>query len=603
MALPMSIAEIDPPPAAAASRPRAVWGICAALVVLGLLIFGQSVRYGFISFDDDHYVDHNPALTAGLSARGLEWAFTTNLTRMSESAEYWEPLTLISRLADYQAYGFEPGGHHATSVLFHLATALALFGALRRLTGATWRSGIVAGLFLVHPMHVEPVLWLSARKDLVSGLFFVLSLWAYAWYAAQPGWRRYLLVFAAALAANMGKPMAVSLPFVLLLLDVWPLRRLDFVTAGWRRRAASLVGEKAPLLALTFGVAALAYTVQEDVGALAGSDALPLPWRLGNAALAIATYVVKAFVPVNFAFFYPHPGMNLNVWLAGGAALGILFVSLFMLRQGRLRPWLPMGWFWFLVVLAPVCGVIQIGDQALADRYSYLAFIGLFLSVVWQGAEWAGCSDGVREERRLERPPPMGRDARALSGLAICALGILSVSSFLQVQTWQNSETAFRHALDVTDGNYVAHYNLGAVLWETGRRQEAMTHFQEAARIREPFLRLQMAAADDAIRRGAYAEGIPRLTRVLMITPFDSDTHYRLADLLMLNHEPGKALMEFDAALKYRPDWIAPRIGIATVLIREGQGAKAAKVLQSILDREPGNSEAVELMRTALAPP
>ncbi len=566
-------------------------GICFGLALLVLLIFGQAVRYEFIAFDDDKYVDRNPALAAGLSAPGLVWAFTTNLTRFSETAEYWQPLTSLTRLADTQFYGSAPGGHHATSVLIHLATGLALFGALRRLTGALWRSALVAALFLVHPMHVEPVLWLSARKDLVNGLFYVLTLWAYGWYAARPDWRCYLVVFAATLAANMGKPMAVSLPFVLLLLDVWPLRRMDLGASDALRRAGKLVGEKVPLFALTFGVAALAYVVQKDIGALAGVDVLPLPWRLGNAALALATYVLKAFVPVNLAFFYPHPGKSLPVWLALSAALGVLAISLAVLRQRGLRPWLPVGWFWFLVVLAPVLGVIQIGDQALADRYSYLAFIGLFIAVVWQASAWV----------ELWAGPSAGRDARAVCGFAGCVVGIFSVVSFFQVQTWRSSETVFRHAIEVTAENYVAHYNLGAVLWERGRREEAMHHFGEAARIREPFLRYQLAAAEAAVQRGAYAEAIPRLTRVLMITPWNSELHHRLGTLLALNREPGKALMEFDAALKFRPDWMEPRISIGAILLAEGQVAKAVKVLRGVLAREPDNAEAKALIDAAAA--
>jgi tetratricopeptide (TPR) repeat protein len=586
-------APYSPPPQGAAWKSWVVVGIGLALVVLTLVIFGQSMRYGFISFDDERYVDHNPALRAGLSREGLVWAFATNLTRLSETAEYWQPLTLLSRLADYQAYGFQPGGHHLTSVLFHLATGLALYAALHSLTGALWRSALVAALFLVHPMHVEPVLWLSARKDLVSGLFFVLTLWAYSWYAARPGWRRYLLLFAATLASNMGKPMAVSLPFVLLLLDIWPLRRVDFAASTWPRRVAVLVGEKMPLLVLTFGVALLAYVVQKDIGALADDDDLPLSWRLGNAALAVVTYVTKAILPVNLAFFYPHPGKSLNVWLAAAAALSVLLLSLAALRQSQSRPWLAVGWFWFLVVLAPVAGVIQIGDQALADRYSYLAFIGLFIAVVWQGAEWVGNLDrsGAR------------RDARALRWFAGGVVGIFSCVSFYQVQTWQSSETLFTHALEVSADNYVAHHNLGAVLWEEGRREAAVRHFNEAARIRAPFLRHQLAAANAAVQREAYGEAIPRLTRVLMITPWNSELHHRLGTLLALNREPGKALMEFDAALKYRPEWIQPRISIAAVLIGEGQRAKAEKILRDVLTREPNHAEAHALIRTALTRP
>jgi tetratricopeptide (TPR) repeat protein len=568
-----------------ASRPRRAFVLyaCLLLAALVLFVFREAPQSGFLAFDDDRYVDHNAALEEGLSVRGIAWAFRTNLTRFSESAEYWEPLTLITRLADYEMFRFAPWGHHVTSVLVHLATGLALFGALRRLTGCTVRSAMVAALFLVHPMHVEPVLWLSARKDLVNGLFYVLTLWAYGWYAARPGWRRYAVVFAAALAANMGKPMAVSLPLVLLLLDVWPLRRWRPDADDSARLALRLVVEKAPLLVLACAVAALAFLVQKDIGALAGDDVLPLPWRLGNAALALATYVVKAFAPVNLAFFYPHPGRNLNVPLAIVAALGALAITVVAVAQMRRRPWLAVGWLWLLVVLAPVLGVIQIGDQALADRYSYLSFIGLFIAVVWQSAEW------VREWGRA----PVRYAARwAAAG----ALAALSIASFHQVRAWRTSEAVFSHALAVTSGNYLAHYNLGAVLWEAGRRDEAMPHFAEAARLRAPFLRAQLAAADEAERRGAYGEAVPRLTRVLLLSPWNAELHQRLGTVLALDRQSGKALMQFDAALRCRPDWVQPRLSIAVVLLGEGQLPKAQGILREILASDPTNRDARALL-------
>ena len=579
----IACAPAFPLPTSGPIRCRPALFVALGLAVLTLLIFGQAVRYGFVSFDDDRYVDHNPALTAGLSVRGWQWAFTTNLTHLSESAEYWEPLTLLSRLADFAAWGFDARGHHATSVLLHLAAAGALFGALRRITGAVWRSAMVAALFLVHPMHVEPVLWLSARKDLVNGLFYILTVWAYAWYAARPGWRRYGLVFAACLAANMGKPMAVSLPLVLLLLDFWPLGRWQPHGENWRRQAVRLVWEKVPLFVVSIGVSVLAYLVQKDIGAMA-DDPLPLGWRLGNAALACTTYLGKAVVPVNLAFFYPHPGRNLHVPLAAAAALGLLAASVAALAQMRRRPWLAVGWFWFLAVLAPVSGVIQIGDQALADRYTYLAFIGLFIAAVWQVADWA------REPRIVS--------ARAAALLAGAVLTMFSTAAFFQVQTWRNSESLFSHALDVTDENYLAHFNLGALRLEQGRKKEGWAEVLEANRIRQPFLRHQLAAADEALRRGSFAEAIRRLTRVLMLQPWDADLHQRLGAILVLGGEPGKALVQFSEALKYRPDWIQPRLSMSEVLIAQGEPEKAGKILRGVLAREPGNGRARELIAT-----
>ncbi|MDR3404984.1 MAG: tetratricopeptide repeat protein [Chthoniobacter sp.] len=569
------------------ARPRRglALGICGLLALLTLLTFGQSVRYGFIGFDDDRYVDHNPALEAGLSARGLVWAFSTNLTHFDDSAEYWEPLTLLTRLADYQAYGFQPWGHHLTSVLLHLATGLALFGALWRLTGAQWRSALVAALFLVHPLHVEPVLWLSARKDLVSGLFYVLTLWAYGWYVACPNWRRYLVVFAGALAASMGKPMAVSLPFVLLLLDVWPLRRWPGNEASRARRVGTLVGEKAPLFLLTFVIAVLAIVAQKHIGAMDFQEALPLSLRLGNAAVAIVTYVVKAFVPVKLAFFYPHPGHNLNALLAVAAAMVTALVSEFVIGQWRRRPWLTVGWYWFLLVLAPMLGLIQIGDQAMADRYSYLALIGVFIAVVWQAAEW------VEKTRSVTRV--------LLSGVLVFGgISALSVVCFFQVQTWQSSQSVFSHALAVTTGNYVAEYNLGVVLWKKGEQDAAMRHFQQAVRIRGPVLETQIAAADTAAERGAYAEAISRLRRVLVFMPWRSELHQRLGTWYALDHAPAKALAQFEAALQYNPDGAGPRVSIAALLIAEGQLQKAEKMLRDVLDHEPGNTEAQAMLES-----
>jgi tetratricopeptide (TPR) repeat protein len=571
-------------PAARGAHPGKIALISLLLAILALAVFGQAVHCGFISFDDDRYVDHNPALEAGLSVRGLVWAVQTNLTTLSESAEYWEPLTLVTRLADYQAYGFQPWGHHLTSVLLHVAAGLVLFGALRCLTGALWRSALVSALFLVHPMHVEPVLWLSARKDLVNGLFYVAALWAYGWYVRRPNWRRYLLVFAAALAANMGKPMAVSLPFVLLLLDFWPLRRWPGEATGRRRHTVRLLVEKAPLFLLTFGVAALAVVVQKDIGALDVDDVLPLPWRLGNAAVAVFRYAGKAFVPIHLVFFYPHPGRGLNLTVAGLAALGVASVSILALCLGRSRPWLTVGWFWFLVVLGPVLGIIQIGDQAMADRYSYLAFIGLFIAVVWQVADWLHVL-----------PAPRATALGWIGGLAaVCGCAVLC---FIQVRTWQSSETVYRHALAVDANNYLAQYNLGAVLWETGRRGEAMQHFQEAVRLREPVLRRQLADANAAAGRGAFGEAIPRMTRVLMIMPWRSDLHHMLGTWLAFDHQPGKALVQFNEALKYRPDWVQPRVSIAAVLLAEGQAQKAEGILRDVLVRDPGNADAQGLLK------
>ena len=556
--------------------------VCFVLAALSFLIFAQALRFGFVALDDNLFVDRNPALEAGLSWRGLSWAFTANLTHLDGRAEYWEPLTLVTRLADYQFFGFAPWGHHLTSLLIHLATGLALFGALQQLTSAFWRSALVAALFLVHPMHVEPVVWLSARKDLVSGLFYVLTIWAYGWFVAGQSRRRYAVFFAAFVAANMAKPMAVSLPAVLLLLDFWPLRRLRLDDPNWRRATAALCAAKLPLCAISLGVSVLAYVVQKDIGAVADDGFLPMSWRIGAAIVSIGTYLLKALVPTDLTLFYPHPGRDLSIVQAVGVGAGLALLTALVLANWRRRPWLTFGWLWFLVVIAPVSGIIQVGDQAMADRYSYLSFIGIFVAVVWQFSEWA--SHG------RELTP------RAATALAGTFISFFTAMACTQVQTWRSSESVFTHALIVTDENHLAHFNLGAVLWAKGRRDEARDHFAEAVRIRRPFLEYQMRAANEALGRGAVGEAIPHLVRVLMLTPWNSELHQDLGTLLVCNGEPGKALAQFSEALKYRPDWVQPRLSISEVLIAQGQPARAQSFLQEVLRADPENSRAKHLI-------
>lgn len=566
--------------------PRRIRGLtlllCLALAVLVWTVFGQARGFGFIALDDDRFVENNPALRAGLSWNGVVWAFTANLTQFVSAAEYWEPLTLLTRLADYTWHGFDAGGHHRTSVVLHLAATLTLFGALWQLTGARWRSAAVAALFAVHPMNVEPVLWLSARKDVVAGLMYFLALWAYGWHAARPGRGRLAVLVLAVLSANLAKPMAVSLPFVMLVLDFWPLKFVRPGEEGWRIRLRRLTLAKLPFFIVAVFVSVLAILVQRHIGAMADDALLPLSYRIGNAALALATYFWKTLVPIHLTLFYPHPGRSLDVRHAGAAGLLLLLLTLFVVRQWPRRPWLAAGWAWFLVVLAPVCGVIQVGDQAMADRYGYLALIGLFLAGVWQVGEWA-----VTVERR-----------RCAVGGLIALVGLFASLAFQQVRTWHDSVSVFSHALAVTDDNYLAHFNLGSVLWDQGKRDEAMVHLRKAGQLRRPFLEYQLAAADRAIDRGDLPAAIVHLVRFKIWWPWDPTIHHRIGTLLLLNREPGKALGQFNDALKYRPDWNEPRYAIARVLIAQGDRARARTVLNEALRAHPDDSQARDLLRS-----
>lgn len=353
-------------------------------------MFGQAIGFSFVNYDDPTYVAANPDLQQGLSPSGIRWAFTANLTHFSPRAEYWEPLTLLSRLMDVALYGSQPAGPHLTNILLHLGAGLALFGALLQLTTQRWRSALVTVLFLIHPLHVEPVAWLSARKDLLNGLFYFLTIWSYARYAQRPGLLRYGLMLVAFLGANLSKPMAVSLPIILLLLDFWPLSRFRF-NDGIRPAIKPFlfcVLEKLPCFSIAIAVSVLACIDQHNHGAIGDLELFPLPVRLGNAALSCCLYLSRTLLPVNLAPFYPHPGLAVS-WLAVMAATAFLLsCTALCFRESKRRPWLLIGWAWFFAVIFPVSGIIQIGESAQSDRYTYVALTGIFIILVWLGADF-----------------------------------------------------------------------------------------------------------------------------------------------------------------------------------------------------------------------
>lgn len=495
--------------------------LCFVFAILTFAVFGQTIGFSFVNYDDPAYVAANPALQQGLSPAGMRWAFTANLTHNSPEAEYWEPLTLVSRLADFALYGPRPAGPHLTNILLHLGTGLVLFGALLQLTGKRWRSALVAVLFLIHPLHVEAVAWLSARKDLLNGLFYFFTIWAYARYVRRPGFLRYGLMLAAFVGANLAKPMAVSLPFVLLLLDFWPLSRFRF-DDGIRPAIipfTKCVLEKLPCFAIAAAVSVLAYLDQWNHGALGDLELFPLSVRLGNATLSCCLYLGRTLLPVGLAPFYPHPGLAIN-WLAVVFAIAFLlgFTAL-CFREIKRRPWLLMGWCWFLVVILPVSGIVQIGESAQSDRYTYIALTGIFIILVWLGAELI---------TQLERNPIRWRVLRfplAVSGAVLAA--ILGVLAWRQTAIWHDSVSLWRHAIEVTDDNFVAQINLSSAFSATGNRDEANRHLREAQRIHRPLTLFQLAKAARCEEMGDWKTAVTLYQRAASINPFDPEIRER----------------------------------------------------------------------------
>jgi tetratricopeptide (TPR) repeat protein len=457
----------------AVARRRAL--VAAGLAALTLAVFWSTRQNAWLNYDDDIYITSNPSLTLGWSAEGLRWAFTTF------HGANWFPLTWLSWMLDYELHGLDPSAFHTTSLLLHACSAALLFLALERMSGSLGRSAFVAAVFALHPLHVESVAWAAARKDTLSGLFFMLALLFYA-----PGGRadrscgRIALVFAALAFGLLAKQTLVTLPFVLLLLDDWPLGRLRRADAPERWQPAALrraVLEKLPLFALVAGMSGVALIAQRSAGAVADLTQLSLPARLANAPVAYATYLGKTFWPSGLAVFYPHALQSLPGWRIAAALALLVLLTALALRAARRHPAFCVGWFWFLGTLVPMIGLVQVGSQAMADRYMYLPLIGLALAVSWGVPDLAA------------RWIPDARRRRAALAVAACAcIAALGATSSHQLRHWRDSEALMRHALAVTQGNHIAHAHLGIALLERGEVAEAVAHWRDSARLAPRFL-------------------------------------------------------------------------------------------------------------------
>ena len=503
--------------------PKRGWdaaAICLLLAGMTLAVFGQTLGHGFINCDDGTYVYENPVVQQGLTWRGLTWAFT------GAHASNWHPLTWLSHMLDCQLYGLHPAGHHLTNVLLHTATVIALFLVLWQLTGARWRSAFVAALFAIHPLRVESVAWVAERKDVLSGLFFVLTIGAYARYARQPkSWSRYGMVILLFALGLMSKPMLVTLPVVLLLLDYWPLRRVE--------SAQRLIVEKLPLMALS--AAACTATLWAQNEAIRASGAISLGPRLANAVMSCVVYLRQMVWPVGLAPLYPFPKEGLPLWeiaVAGAVLAGVTAVAL---RLRKTQPWLLTGWLWFLVMLLPVVGIIQVGRQAHADRYTYLPQIGIYIGMTWAVAQW--------------------RLPKAVTGslMAVSLIGLMALT-WKQTGYWQNSETLWTHTLACTAQNDLAHNNLGSALFQKGEVAEAINQYDEALSINPGYAEAHNNLGIALHKVGRDEEAVHQYELTLEIMPDDAEAHYNLGKALYVRHQVKDAILHFQASLRIEPD-------------------------------------------------
>jgi protein O-mannosyl-transferase len=550
-------------------------GVSFLLAVITLVVFEPVVRCGFVNYDDPSYVTANPQVQGGLTWDAVAWAFRTG------DAGNWHPLTWISLMLDAQFFGGSAGGFHAVSLLFHVANTVLLFVVLRQFTGALWRSAFVAALFALHPLHVESVAWVSERKDLLSTFFALLTLWSYARFVQEKSRRHFWLALFFFALGLMSKPMLVTLPFVLLLLDFWPLQRFSLVTfppatfppatrfsaAGW----FPFWSEKIPFFLLSLVSCVVTYIVQAKGGTIQSLAHFSMGERLENAVVAYARYLRKMFWPENLAVYYPHPAHWPPLQVAGAAIL-VAGLSLGVLWSGRRFPFAVTGWFWFFGMLVPVSGLVQAGDQAMADRYTYFPLVGVFILLAW-GA------DELFTRWRLPKPV-IGITAGML--LIICAARTAD-----QLRYWQDGETLFRHALAVTPPNYLAENNLGDALLQKGQVTEAMAHFQTALTIEPDCLPAERNLASALIKVGRPDQAMAHYQRALEIQPADAEAHNNLANLLKQQGQLDAAVIHYQKALETQPDDAKIHHNLAGALLGQGLADEAIVQYQKALDLNP----------------
>jgi protein O-mannosyl-transferase len=495
--------------------------IYLALLLATFAVYAQVRDFDFVNYDDVEYTTGNLNVRQGLTAQGLKWALT------SRDTGNWVPLTWVSHMLDCQFFGPDSGWHHLHNVLLHALAAVMLCIFLQRATGTRWRSALAAFLFALHPLHVQSVAWVAERKDVLSACFWFLTLWLYVRYAERPGTGRYLAVALSFCLGSMAKPMMVTLPFVLLLLDYWPLARL-----GQRGRKA--IWEKLPLLGLAGAAAAITYFAQKHAGTV---NPLPLGARLANAIHSCTLYILKTFWPARLAVFYPYPrDFAFLPVLAEGFLLAIVTTGVIVLR--RRAPYLLMGWSWFVVTLVPVIGLVQVGGQAHADRYMYIPMVGLLVMLIWGATE-------ILEKLRAKRL------AIPLAAAACLASAVLS---WVQVGYWRNSETLFRHALAVTNDNSVANHNLGSYLMASGRLSEAFPYLETAVRIDPDSAPARTDLGTALGKMGRLPDAIAQLQIAVSLWPDAPKPHISLGTALAYAGRLPEAATEFESALRIDPD-------------------------------------------------
>jgi protein O-mannosyl-transferase len=586
-----------------------VWLMAALLVLVTIGLYWPATRCGFVNYDDNLYITENPHVMAGLNWQGVKWAFFNRV------AGNWHPLTVMSHMLDCQLFGLQPWGHHLINVLLHALNAMLVFVLLQRLTGALWRSVLVAALFGWHPLHVESVAWVAERKDVLSTFFGLLALLSYVCYVEKskvrsPRSRLFygltLLFFGLGL---MSKPMLVTWPFVMLLLDYWPLQRVSSFkylvsspgttssstpngtpnapardSSMLRTRLSTLVFEKLPFFGLAAAASIVTYVVQKHSGAMEMVHNLSLGARSGNALISYCRYLGKLFRPVDLAVFYPHPGNwpVTEVLLAAGFIFSVTVLCIMARRQ---YPFLLVGWLWYVGTLVPVIGLIQAGEQAMADRYTYIPSLGILILTIW----------GMYELGRRWRHQALVWSVAGGAAIVLC-LGMTRQ----QLGYWQNDETLFRHALAVTENNFLAHNGLGFALGAKGQIDEAINQCREAIRLKPDFAKAHNNLGTALGIKGQTPEAVSEFQEAIRLAPKYADAHYNLGTTLFKTGQIDEAIGQFREAVRLKPDFSDAHFNLGFALATKGQIDEAISQYEQTIRLKPDDAEARSNLAHAL---
>jgi protein O-mannosyl-transferase len=544
--------------------------MCLTLLLAIIFVYAPVRQFELVSWDDPQYISENPHITSGLTLQEISWAFTTN------HAGYWMPVIWLSYMVDIELHGRNPSGLHVTNLLFHIANSFLLFAFIFHVTGALNRSAFVAALFALHPLHVESVAWVTERKDVLSTFFWILSAWAYIAWIQRPNRRKYawiMLLFALGL---MSKPMLVTLPVSFLLLDIWPLHRVPANLGSMERVAwLRLIREKLPLFAVAMVFSVITFVAQRQSGAVSDLNALPFSGRVANALVSYVGYLGKMFWPSRLAAFYPLH--SIPVWQVVGAIAILALITMFVISEVRRRPYLLVGWLWYLFTLLPVIGFVQAGRQAMADRFTYVPSIGIFILVAWGipdlVAQWKG--------RRIPLAVP-----------AMVILGLCAITANAQVEHWRNSTSLWTHVLAVTDNNSVAHNNLARVLFEQGKFDEAVVHYTMALQLSPDNADAHNNMANALLQHGRVDEAISHYVEALRIQPNHAEAHNNLANALVRQGRTSEALGHYSEAIRIDPDYAEARNGEGALLARLSRTSEAMIQYSEALRLDPNSAEA-----------